>query len=196
MFYKIIHNICPIYLSNLLPPLVSTVNPYHRRRPMERLVPAHHTDIYNKSFFPSTSTLWNSLPLFIQQTQSIGQLKHYLFSADTPVPRHYYLGNRKEQIIHCRLRLGMSDLKHDMYNRHIVNDPSCTCSFPQETAEHFLLHCPIYTTQRTDTIFTLPQEQISTRNLLYGIASLSFQSNALIFETVHKYIMLTTRFDS
>ena len=35
MFHKMINYQCPGYLSNLVPPLVSTTNPYHRRRPHE-----------------------------------------------------------------------------------------------------------------------------------------------------------------
>ena len=39
MFHKMIYHQCPGYLSNLVPPLVSTTNPYHRRRPHERVIP-------------------------------------------------------------------------------------------------------------------------------------------------------------
>ena len=33
VFYKIVHGLLPIYLTAYLPPLVTEVNPYHRRRP-------------------------------------------------------------------------------------------------------------------------------------------------------------------
>ena len=46
MFHKMINHQCPGYLSNLVPPLVSTTNPYHRRRPHERVIPAHKTELY------------------------------------------------------------------------------------------------------------------------------------------------------
>ena len=36
-FIKIVNNACPDYLSDLLPPLAPTTNPYHRRRPNERI---------------------------------------------------------------------------------------------------------------------------------------------------------------
>ena len=42
MFHKMIDHLCPGYLSNLVPPLVSTTNPYHRRRPHESVIPAHN----------------------------------------------------------------------------------------------------------------------------------------------------------
>ena len=36
MFHKMILGLCPQYISDLLPPLVAHINPYHRRRPLER----------------------------------------------------------------------------------------------------------------------------------------------------------------
>ena len=52
LFYKMVNGECPDYLSDLLPPLVSTRNPYHRRRPLERVIPPHKTDIYQNIFHP------------------------------------------------------------------------------------------------------------------------------------------------
>ena len=43
MFHKMINYQRPGYLSHLVPPLVSTTNPYHRRRPYERVIPVHKT---------------------------------------------------------------------------------------------------------------------------------------------------------
>ena len=67
MFHKMINRRCPGYLSNLVPPLVSKTNPCHRRRPHERVIPAHKTELYVNSFIPSTTQLWNTLP---QTTQT------------------------------------------------------------------------------------------------------------------------------
>ena len=71
MYHKIVQENTPTYLKEHLPPLVSSTNPYHRRRPLQRLVPKHKTDTYRQSFFPSTTTLWNNLPENIQRTKSI-----------------------------------------------------------------------------------------------------------------------------
>ena len=49
-FHKIINNACPDYLSDLLPPLASIANPYHRRRPYERIIPPFRTELYRNSF--------------------------------------------------------------------------------------------------------------------------------------------------
>ncbi len=119
-YFKLVHGLCPSYLNDLLPKLVSEVNPYHHRRPQERVVPQHHTEIYRKSFFPATTQLWNTLPVNIQNSTSLSHLKRFLLSEDCVVPPQYYIGNRTEQIIHCKLRLGMSDLNLDMFNRHLT----------------------------------------------------------------------------
>ena len=75
MFHKMINNLCPGYLSNLIPPLVSTTNPYHRRRPHEKVIPAHKTELYANTSIPSTTQLWNTLPQTIQTNPSISLLK-------------------------------------------------------------------------------------------------------------------------
>ena len=195
-YFKILHGLCPNYLSSILPPLVSSVNPYPRRRPQERIIPKCRTELYRKSFFPSTTYLWNDLPPHVQQYQSIGQLKNYLRSADSVVPPYYYSGNRKEQIIHCKLRLSISDLNFDLCLRHLSQDPSCTCRFPEETAEHFLLNCPKFANQRLNTIHSLPVEQQNIHTLLCGNDTLSLNDNESIFRAVEDFIALTQRFKS
>ena len=57
----------------------------------------------------------------------------------------FYNGGRKAQIIHCKLRLGMSDLNYDLLNRHLTTNSSCDCGEGKETPEHYILHCPRFT---------------------------------------------------
>jgi len=193
-YKKIVLGLCPQYLSNLLPILVSQQNPYHRRNPLERVVPRSKTETYNSSFFPSTTKLWNDLPDNILLTDSLGQFKRYLSSNDTLVPPHFYIGDRREQIIHCRMRLGMSDLKDDMFNRHLEIDRSCACGDASETAEHYLLFCNNYNAARRQTISTLPPDWININTLLLGNSDLRCHDNNNIVISVHKFIKDTNRF--
>ena len=39
MYFKILNGLTPTFLTNYLPPLASSLNPYHRRRPLERQHP-------------------------------------------------------------------------------------------------------------------------------------------------------------
>ena len=189
--HKIVHNLCPGYLSDLCPQLVSQLNPYHRRRPYERRVPQSKTELYHNSFFPSATRLYNTLPDVVKDNPSISSLKHFLNQPDTLVPIYYSQGNRIPELHHTRLRLGISNLNHDLFRRHLQADPACGCGFAAETAEHFLLHCSQYHTHRQATINNLPHTDILT--LLNGNTSLSNLENKVIFEIVQDFIELTER---
>ena len=76
MFHKMILGLCPQYISDLLPPLVAHINPYHRRRPLERDVTTCKTELYRNSFILSTTADWNSLPISVQQSTSLSVCKH------------------------------------------------------------------------------------------------------------------------
>ena len=127
MYHKIVHEKTPTYLNVKIPLLVSSINPYHSRRPLQRQVPQHKTETYRQSVFPSTTTLWNNLPVTIQRTKYISQVKHSLSRNDTN-------GSRQAQIIPCKLRLGMSDLKYNLLNRHLTKTSSCDCAERKETS--------------------------------------------------------------
>ena len=88
----------------------------------------------------------------------------------------------------------MSDLKQDMVNRHIANDPSCTCGFPSETANHYFLRCPLYDEIRNQTIFTLQDEQQALSILLECSPFLSQADNIVISQAVHQFIKTSKRF--
>ena len=196
LFYKIIKGLTPTYLKDRLPPLVTTVNPYHRRNPLDRYVPFCRLKTYKESFFPSTSLAWNALPDHIKQSETISQFKKYLNRNDITVPTYYYSNNRKLEIIHCKLRLGISDLKADMFNRHLTDNKACECGSDNETAEHFLLTCPLYDNIRMDTINTIPDfNTLDVDCLTNGCRNGTTIANKQIFQKVHEYILQTKRFD-
>lgn len=173
---------------------MSEVNPYHRRRPHERSVPRCKTETYKNSFFPSTSLMWNTLPDYVQELNSISAFKHYLTKEDSVVPHYYYYGKRKQQIIHCRLRNNMSELNEDLYKRHLRDSPVCACGQPKETSEHYLLHCQLFNNIRLVTIQNLQPDYITLNNLLYGNSSYSVEINIMIFSKVHDFIAASGRF--
>ena len=185
---KVITNQVPGHLSEVLPPLVSDRNPYHFRCPFEREFLAWDMVRYKTSF------IWNKLPQHIQNSDSIGQVKQYLSRDDPPVPLIYYAGKRKEQIIHCKLRIGMSDLNQDKVNRHIADDPMCACGKSRENAKHYLLQCLQYEHIRTHSINTLPIIHRNINTLLNGNPHLTEIENNNIVRVVHKFITDSSRF--
>ena len=192
--HKIIHGQCPNYLSERCPPLVGQLNPYHRRRPLERRVPHSRTELYYNSFFPSATRLYNFLPDDVKSNPSISSLKHFLSQADTLVPLHYFNGKRALEIHHTRLRLGISNLNYDLHRRHLLLYPTCGCGFQEENAEHFLLHCPLYEEQRNATISNLPLEVRLIDVLIKGKDTLSNEFNSVIFDIVQDFIEISDRF--
>ena len=195
LFKKLSLGLCPEYLAKDFPPLVSSVNPYHRRRPYERKTPTFKTELYRNSFFPSTTLLWNDLPQHLQQSTSLSEIKRFLKQDDPNIAPYYYFGNRIEQIVHCRLRLQMSDLNNDLFNRHLRDNPSCSCGHSNETAEHYLLHCKEHTETRHNTIYTLSPNMINLQTLLFGSHLLDIKENSLVFASVHEFISHTKRFE-
>ena len=88
----------------------------------------------------------------------------------------------------------MSDLNQDMVNRHIANDPMCSCGIYPETAKHYLLHCLRYQPIRIRTISTLPPTHQKIATLLCGNPGLSQTANFNIAQTVHQFITESQRF--
>ena len=195
LFFKFVNQLLPDHIITKFPNLVSEVNPYPRRRPLERQLPPWSTDLYYKSYFPSTTLLWNDLPDDIKSTTSIGAFKRYLSRNDPIVPYYFYSGNRLPQIIHCKLRLKMSDLNSDMFSRHLTNDKSCRCGAPNEDATHYLLNCTKYTEIRNTTIRILPPLAQNLKTLLFGNTDFSIAFNEYIVLTVHEFICLSNRFE-
>jgi hypothetical protein len=111
------------------------------------------------------------------------------------IPKYYYYGKRKSQIMHTRLRTNCSVLSHDLFSKNIIQSPLCSCG-EEETASHYFLHCPLYSTIRVRLLncvshFCLP----STKVLLFGNPILSLEDNCTIFAAVHTFIDISKRFD-
>mgnify|MGYP001555674535 CR=1 FL=1 len=87
----------------------------------------------------------------------------------------------------------MSDLNHDLYLRHLRDNPSCACGSQVEDAAHYLLECPLYDAVRETTILA-SQSHRSAKDLLYGNPALSTHVNEDIFLSVQEFIYLSGRF--
>ena len=110
------------------------------------------------------------------------------------IPKYYFSGDRKGQILHTRLRTGCSSLNYHLFRKNIINDELCVCGNREDT-NHFLFVSPRFQMQRQIMINKLLSMcNISLHVLLYGDNSLSFQQNVEIFQIVQDFIVRTKRF--
>ena len=81
LYFKIVNNLCPSYLVDLLPLLVSERTNYSLRTASNYSIFASRTERYKRSFFPSTTSLWNDIGYDIRCLDSIGSFKKALLSS-------------------------------------------------------------------------------------------------------------------
>ena len=185
------------HITNLLPRATGERMNYSLRTSSNISIPRSTTESLNKSYLPSTIKDWNLLPRNIRELPTLEQFKNHLTPVKELIPRRFYSGHRKYQIIQTRMRLGCSDLKEDLFNVNLSDSPLCSCGRGIEDAEHFLIYCTRYQHIRD---FLIANNHINifeggTDTMLFGDDSLSEVDNIIIFSLVHKFIKLSKRFD-
>ena len=191
-----VNGLVPRHLSCRLPSLVSDRNPYHMRNPLERDVPFYRNEMARHSFIPSAATEWNNLDDTIKQANSVTQFKRMLAQNDVKVPKLYYSENRSTEIIHCKIRLQISDLNNHLFQRYLRTDSKCDCGFKNENSKHYFFDCPMHTEARMQTIQTIPNfTNLRLESLTHGDNSLTLKENRFIFDKVQQFITLSNRFN-
>ncbi len=184
------NNLTPNYLYTLIPTQVQ--NRYALRNADDIPHISCRTQLYSNSFLPSAIREWNTLPAEIRNSASLSIFK-YRMNKNTSKPTPLFnIGNRRDQILHARLRLACSSLNYDLYRKSIVDSPLCSCG-SQETVDHYLTSCTKYEPQRQQYLAGL-ECPVTTDNLLNGNEHLSFEQNKHVFLQVHKFIIATRRF--
>ena len=157
------------------------------------------TDLFDKSYFPSTVRLWNQLPLEIRNSDSIQKFKSNITQ---PVARPikfdelYNFGNRFLAVQHTRLRLDASQLNSHLFKIGVKNNPKCSCGSPNEDTWHYFFRCPKYTVPRSNLHTAISQyAPFTLQTVLYGSPYCSFIENIEIFSSDHNFISATQRFN-
>ena len=159
LFYKMVNGLSPPYLSSLIPPPRSSS--YNLRNTNNIQTIHARTNQYYNSFLPSVIRDWNNLTLDVRNSDSLYRFKRNLNNNDIFVPKYFYSGIRKLQILHTRLRTGCcSSLNHDLFVKHITDSPLCFCGDTENT-EHYFLSCPLYQNQRIDLNITSSRYTVS-----------------------------------
>ena len=57
---------------------------------------------------------------------------------------YMYVGSRRPQIWHARLRVENSDLNENLAYINLADSPMCRCDEEEETTMHYLLRCLLY----------------------------------------------------
>ena len=195
LLYKMINGLTPPYLSNLLPPLVGSSNPYPLRNSDNFLTLRTNTALYYDSFLPSTTREWNSLPSTQRNATSLSSFKSSFKSSVLKSPLIYYHGSRKLQILHTRIRTNCSSLNSDLFHKNIIVSPVCAPCNMHETSFHYFFQCSRFNVERMNMMTALSTFQpITLELLLFGNNTMSYEDNTKIFDAVHTFIINTKRF--
>lgn len=194
LFFKMFSHLTPLYLSSLIPPSVSDMSRYNLRNSDHLQTIDSRTNLYYHSFLPSTVRAWNNLPSEVKEFQTANSFKNFFNKDKTPVPKYYYTKNRKAQILHTRLRTNCSSLNLDLFLKGITDSPMCSCG-SIENSQHFFFHCPHYQQHRNVLLNAVSTFHIPTLDLLlHGEPSLPHDTNIIIFEHAHQFILNSKRF--
>ena len=93
-------------------------------------------------------------------------------------PPYYSNRNRREILLHTRLRHACSSLNGDMYRANIVDDPSCSSGAAYENTFHLL--CKNYCSSRNKLISKL-NCNLDLNTLLNGSVNLNSEENHYVF---------------
>ena len=78
ILFKILHGLTPVYLNDLLPPLVQDTTSYNLRNSNYFQKYRANTNLFLNSFFPATIRAWNDLPAEVKDAPSVAAFKSLL----------------------------------------------------------------------------------------------------------------------
>ena len=119
MYYKIKNNMTGNSLRELLPQSNEMRQNENLRNVNDYRIYRTRTSAYKKSFFPSTTLLWNNLPINVRNAHTVKNFKFFQNLNSKDVPKHFYIGKPKATRYHCRIRCCCSNLNHDLYLNHL-----------------------------------------------------------------------------
>jgi len=161
-------------------------------------IPICRTELYMKSPIISSIQLWNNLDTHLKSAPSFSSFKDRLRKHYARKPFLFHpISNRSLQVSFMQLRLGFSNLNHDLAKRGCYPDPTCACGYHTEDARHFFLECPLYNTLReslvTNILTNVNNVEISVDLLMYGSNTLTSDQNICIFNSVYEFINKSCR---
>ena len=193
--YKVMHHCAPPYLTDLIPNRVRNIVDHNLRNKDDFRNNRPRTEKYKHSIFMDGIRLWNNLPDDVKDLDSFDSFCDEI----KPLAKRNELYNgftREANIAHAQLRMQCSNLNDHLYNLLVIDSPKCSCSYKCEDSNHYLFHCPLYTTERCkmrDTVNKICSGNVDLNLLLHGGQTLDYCQNKTIIESVELYILETER---
>ena len=100
------------------------------------------------SFFPFISRIWNNLPTSSQNLSLYDFKDKIKIESKPPKYKYFNIGPKDTNSLMTRFRTGRTNLNSHNYTIGKSDDPSCLCHAKQETSEHYILDCFLYTAER------------------------------------------------
>ena len=191
LYCKIVNNLRPNYLINLLSVQVSERTSYSLRNLKNFPLFASRTERFNKSFFPSTTRLWNNTSIDIRSSPFLRVFKKSLLSYFSFPAKNSFYGvalDRFSSIIHTRLRLDACALNYYLFKIGRKESPVCFCGFNSESVKHFFLKCPLFGASRHKLLSSAAQTFLTG-----GSVCLILQLYRLFCVDAHLFHMMKIR---
>ena len=204
-FFKITKNESLKYLFDKIP---TTKTAYRTRDNIDNIprFNVKHT-FFKNSFFPFTVIEWNNLDKSMKNSESLTLFKKGILQFVRLTPNRTFNCHNPTGIkLITRLKLGLSHLQNHKYSHSFLDylNPICCCGKDIETTVHYLLHCPIFSNERSiffnnirsiDENVSSESDSRVSETLLFGISSFNDTKNASILNTIIDYILSNKRFD-
>ena len=159
--------------------------------------PKARTSTFQNSFVPQTVRDWNNLDIETQTSVSVEAFTSKLNANKAKTKIWYYTGERYLSILHARLRMLCSCLNDHLFSFiHVVDSPACDCGHVRENNRHYLLDCPLYTSERDIMVQDLTQLNFepTIMNLLNGNAQYTDECNIKAFHVIQNFIKSSKSF--
>ena len=175
-------------------------------------LPVTRTEILRKSLEPSSAKAWNALSQELREATSLTHFKNQLKNSLFPKHIKYHsIGFGNAAVNHSRLRMGLSALKSQRTDHHLITDRHCDrCGAPIEDVNHYFHECPSYSAiRRILTLevenllsplgITMSTDTVNNRTklsnlLLQGSHQIDNQTNIALMEISQRYIKASKRF--
>ena len=183
-------------MRKLLPAKTFTKTHYNLRNKHNLTQVKTNNTLYQNSYFPKFSKLWNSLDNNTKYAGNLHEFKKVLRAKDKKPPKYYNTGDRQSQTAYARLRMQCSGLNGHLYIMKVIQDPKCHCGHETEDSHHYLFECPLFNENRR--IFNTLDMRIKRDavTFLYGDPDLPVKLNTVLFSAVTEYIRTTKRFSN